>query len=170
MRIAVTGSTKLAGAIVKKFKADSLRVENANNLNEYDVFINSAHVDFKQVDLLYSCFKHWKNDSSKLIINISSRAGLSNISKGHLYAAQKAALDHLSSNLTYNSDKKCRITTIGLGLLEDELPSLQYTEVCDLLQHIIYLPEHLEIPLIYFQHSSNYQGVQKLKSTRYNHA
>ncbi len=167
MRIAVTGSSKLAGAIAKKFKADTLRVEQQVNFADYDVFINNAHVNFCQTDLLYRWFGVWKNDPGKLIVNISSRAGLPNLSKGYLYAAQKASLDHLTDNLVYNSDKKCRITTLCLGMLEDELPSLRYNEVCDLLQYIIYMPSHLEIPKIYFQHSYNYKQVQKEKENRY---
>lgn len=167
MRVAVTGSSKLAGAIAKTFKADTLRVEQQFNFLDYDVFINNAHVNFCQTTILDSWFRVCRNDPSKLIINISSRAGLPNLSKGYYYAAQKAALDHLSDNLVYNSDKKCRITTLCLGMLEDELPSLRYNEVCDLLQYIVYMPQHLEIPKIYFQHSYNYKQVQKEKESRF---
>lgn len=167
MRIAVTGSSKLAGSIIKRFEADSIRVEDVIDKSKYDVFINNAHVDFKQCDLLSEWFNEWRYDDTKLIINISSRAGLSNLSKGYLYAAQKSALDHLADNLVYNSNKLCRITTINLGMLEDTLPSLKYDEVCDLISTIIMLPKHLEIPRVFFQHSSNYEGVQRLKSYRF---
>ena len=167
MRIAVTGSSKLAGAIVNKFKADSLRIESKVNKFDYDVFINNAHKDYKQCDLLYEWYQEWKLDSSKLIINISSRAGLPNLSKGYMYGSQKAALDHLADNLTFNSDKKCRITTVSLGMLEDELPSVKYSEVCNLLEYIIYSPSHLEINKILFQHTENYRKIQKLKEIRY---
>ena len=71
----------------------------------------------------------WKDEPTKKIINISSRAAQPNISKGYLYSAQKAALNHLANNLTYNSDKTCRITTMNLGLLEDQLPSISYKQV-----------------------------------------
>lgn len=167
MRIAVTGSSKLAGAIASRFKADTVRVEQPVDFTKYDVFINNTHKDFCQTELLYKWFMAWRDNPGKLIVNISSRAGLPNLSKGYIYAAQKASLDHLSDNLIYNSDKKCRITTVCLGMLEDQLPSLRYTEVCDLLQYIIYMPSHLEIPKIYFQHSYNYKQVQKEKESRY---
>lgn len=167
MRIAVTGSSKLAGAIVERFKADPVRVEQPLDYQDYDVFINNAHVGFCQTELLEKWFTAWKDDSSKLIINISSRAALPNLSKGYLYAAQKASLDHLADNLTYNSEKQCRITTINLGMIEDVLPSLKYEEVCDLLQYVINSPKHLEIPRIFFQHACNYKHIQKEKEDRY---
>lgn len=167
MRIAVTGSSKLAGFIANRFKADTIRVEQPVDFYKYDVFINNTHIDFCQTDLLYKWFMAWKDNPDKLIVNISSRAGLPNLSKGYLYAAQKAALDHLTDNLVYNSDKKCRITTVCLGMLEDNLPSLKYSEVGDLLQYIMYMPSHLEIPKVYLQHSYNYKQVQKEKESRY---
>lgn len=164
--IQVTGSTKLAGSIIERFGAVPMRVGEALR-DDCNIFINNAHVDFVQSELLYKIFKQWKDDPSKLIINISSRAGIPNLSKGYLYGAQKAALDHLSDNLVYNSDKKCRITTIGLGMLEDELPSVTYSEVCDLISFIICLPDHLEIPKVYLQNSFNYKQIQQLKEQRY---
>lgn len=167
MRVAVTGSTKLAGSIVERFGAKPLRVDDNVDFGDYDVFINNAHVGFSQAELLQKWFNAWRYDENKLIINISSRAGLPNLSKGYMYGAQKAALDHLSDNLMYNSDKKCRITTVNLGMLQDELPSVSYKEVCDLLQYVIEMPKHLEIPRVFLQHSCNYQEVQERKKVRY---
>lgn len=167
MRIAVTGSSKLAGAIVKQFGADSYRVDYTIDKDKYDVFINNAHVGFQQCFLLEEFAMAWWDDPTKLIINISSRAGLPNLSKGYMYAAQKAALDHLADNLTYNSDKKCRITTINLGMLEDELPSLSYKDVCKTIEDVLQLSQHVEMPRIILQHSHNYQDIQQLKKARY---
>lgn len=167
MKIAITGSSKLAGSIVDRFNANPIRVEDTIDKSLYDVFINNAHVGFNQAELLNDWFNEWRYDSSKLIINISSRAGLPNLSKGYMYASQKAALDHLADNLTYNSNKLCRITTINLGMLEDTLPSVKYEEVCDLIDYVLKLPVHLEIPRVFLQNSSNYESVQRLKSYRF---
>lgn len=168
MKIAVTGSSKLAGAIVKQLSATPIRIEQEVDKSQYDVFINCAHKDFEQTRLLEEWFSTWHNDKSKLIINISSRAGLPNLSKGYMYGAQKAALDHLSDNLIYNcEDKQCRITTIGLGMLEETDSSLTYTEVCDTLQYILNIPKHIEIPRMYIQHTDNYVTIQKEKAKRY---
>ena len=165
-KILVTGSTRLAGSVIEHFQADSYRVEDTIPFEDYDVFINNAHVGFEQCALFSKCLDVWKYDSTKLIINISSRAAYPNLSKGVMYAAQKAALDHMSDNLVFNSDKRCRITTLNLGLLNDDLPSLTYLEVCDMMRYIIELPEHLDIPKIGFQHVHNYQDIQHQKNIR----
>ena len=167
MRIAITGTSKLADTLIKRLGAVPFRIEQDIDKTQFDVLINNAHVEFKQCDVLIKWFEQWRYDESKLIINVSSRAGLPNLSKGYLYGAQKAALDHLSDNLTYNSDKRCKITTINLGMLEDELPSVKYSEVADLIEYVMSLPVHLEIPRIFLQHRENYQGVQKAKAIRY---
>ena len=175
MRALITGKTKLAGAIMsalhekivyKKIDIESTRVDADIPWKYFDIFINCAAVDFKQTELLNECFNEWRNDSSKLIINIGSRAYKPNISKGYLYAAQKAALNHLADNLIYNSDRKCGIVTLNLGLLEHpEVPSLSYDEVCDALKDIIFnwytdRPWSSEITL---QHQENYRENQKYK-------
>lgn len=165
-KIAVTGASKLAGTIIERYKATSFRVDDDIPFKEYDVFINNAHVGFCQTTLLSEWFKVCSQDPSKLIINISSRAGLPNLSKGYVYAAQKAALDHLSDNLTYNSVKRCRITTINLGMIEDDLPSLTYANITNLIDYILSLPVSVEIPRVFLQHSHNYQEVQKLKAIK----
>lgn len=175
MRALITGKTKLAGAIMselhekivyQKIDIESTRVDADIPWKYFDIFINCAAVDFKQTELLNECFNEWRNDSSKLIINIGSRAYKPNISKGYLYAAQKAALNHLADNLIYNSDRKCGIVTLNLGLLEHpEVPSLSYDEVCDALKDIIFnwytdRPWSSEITL---QHQENYRENQKYK-------
>ena len=105
MKILITGKTKLAGAItaelhdtivLQKLEVESCRVEADIPWRHFDIFINNAPV--KQAELLNEAYGEWKNDSSKLIINISSRAAKPNISKGYLYSAEKAALNHLADN------------------------------------------------------------------------
>ena len=159
MKIAITGSSRLAS----KFDATSYRTQSIIPFENYDIFINHSQVRWHQIELLDSAVQAWKNDPTKLIINISSRAGLPNLSKNKLYAAQNAALDHMSDNFTYNSDAKCRITTINLGLMESQWPSLTFDEVASVIQYIISLPQHIEIPRIHLQHSHPYQDVQAMK-------
>ncbi|MHC8508136.1 MAG: Rossmann-fold NAD(P)-binding domain-containing protein [Rhodospirillales bacterium] len=140
-----------------------VRVEDKPN-PDFDVFINNASVGFCQVELLDSYFRLWRHDPSKYIINISSRAALPNISKGYLYAARKAALNHYASNIVYNSDKKCRVTTLNLGLLERDLPSLTYREAAEMTAFLIGLPRHIEIPEMTVHHAHNYLDVQARKA------
>jgi len=176
MQIAITGSTGLAGEISKVlnqthfetgeklFDVNSVRLEDDIDPSLYQVFINLAHIDFVQVNLLYKFYESWKDNNEKYILNISSRASKSNISKGYIYAAQKAALNHLSDNLVYNSNKKCRITTLNLGLLEHALPSLKYKEVAELVKYLLLLPKHIEVPDLTMQNATNYIELQERKA------
>ena len=130
MKVAITGSTGLAGNIKTvieatpylgdKHKVDSFRTSSHIDFKQYDVFINCANIGFDQVQLLEDCFKFFKDHKKKTIVNISSRAHQPNISKGYMYAAQKAALTHYANNLVYNNaQKRCRIMTVHLGLLNE---------------------------------------------------
>ena len=179
MKIAITGTTGLTAAIAGALQDHTIstpRVEDItmngihwwgfdyNNSNHVDVLINHAHRGFRQTEILMHTYDAWKHDSSKYIINISSRAAQPNISKGYMYATQKASLNFLTDTLVYNSDKQCRITTINLGLLNDEdLPSLTHEEVADAVKYLIDLPQHIEIPEMTLQNSANYQDVQSDK-------
>ena len=179
MNIGITGTTGLAEAIagaLQDHKIYTPRIDDIlmnpehfygfdkTNPNEFDILINHAHRDFDQTNILDIAMRHWKNLSNKYIINISSRAHQPNISKGYMYATQKASLNFLTNTLVYNSDKQCRITTINLGLLNDEdLPSLTHEEVADAVKYLIDLPQHIEIPEITLQNSANYQDVQSDK-------
>ena len=173
MRTLITGKTKLAGAIMselhekivyQKLEVESTRAEAEIPWKYFDIFINCAAVN--QTELLNDAFGEWKDDPSKLIINISSRAAKPNISKGYLYAANKAALNHLADNLVYNSVRKCGIVTLSLGLLENEdVPSLSYDDVVEEVERIIFnwysdRPWASEITL---QHRDNYRENQSFK-------
>ena len=175
MKVIITGSTGLAKNLKSVIEStpyigdshsvNTVRVEDTINWDYYDVFINCAHVDFEQVELLQECFEAFKTHKEKTIVNISSRAHQPNISKGYKYAAQKAALNHLSNNLVYNNvEKQCRIMTINLGLLNHPtLPSLDYNEVSGYILRYLTWDSHLEIPEVTLQHSANYLAVQHQK-------
>lgn len=175
MKALITGKSKLAGAItselhdtivVEKLEIESCRVESEIPWKHFDIFINNASVGFSQTDLLNEAFSEWRHDEKKLIINIGSRAGRPNISKGYLYGAQKAALNHLADNLNYNSDRKCGIITLNLGLVEHEdIPSLSYDDITEVIRDLIFdwytgRPTMTNITL---EHRSNYQEVQSFK-------
>jgi len=173
MKVVITGSSGLARVIGDTIVStphagevhlvSHVRAESTIKWDDHEVFINCAHVGWWQTELLMEAYEHWKDDRTKTIINISSRAVQPNISKGYLYAAQKASLNHLSNNLVYNSDKRCRITTLNLGLLEHELPSLKYNEVAGWIYKHCTGSKHIDIPEMTFQHAENYQSVQSDK-------
>lgn len=185
MRIAITGSSGLAKTIKDTLEAtpfqgevitvDTIRCEDItmNGTNCWlfssghrpcDVLINLAHVD--QSKILSIAHKAWETDKSKTIINISSRAAQPNISKGFVYASEKAQLNHLANNLQYNSKKRYKMTTINLGLLNDDnLPSVKHQDVAGLIYKLITSYPDYEIADVTLQAHANYQDVQSDKET-----
>ena len=187
MKVAITGTSGLAKNIkdtleATPYQGDTIEVctpriddilmndpwfgFDYENPNHVDVLINFAHRDFDQSKVLMQAHNAWKNDSTKQIINFSSRASEPNISKGYMYASQKSSLNHLSNNLTYNSDKKYKLTTLNLGLLNNEdIPSLQWSSVSGLVYYLITSYPDIEIPELTVQSFANYQEVQSDKET-----
>ena len=166
MRVLITGKTKLAGALIERMgDVQSCRVNDNINWDKFDVFLNCAHVGFSQVELLFDAYENWKNDKEKLIINFSSRAYKPNISRGLMYSSQKAALNHLCDNIVYNTDCKCAVVVINLGLLESSLPSTKYYEICELVEKIIsdFKSKKSLMTEVTFQHKHNYTEVQEMK-------
>ena len=184
MRVAITGSSGLADIIKRTLEATpfrgqtidvtSIRCEditmNGENCWIYnghrpcDVLINLAHQD--QAKILGITHRAWQGEKTKYIINISSRASQPNISKGYEYASEKAQLNHLANNLQYNSNKRYKMTTLNLGLLNDEsLPSVKHQDVAGLIHKLITSYPSYEIADITLQAHANYQSVQSDKET-----
>lgn len=186
MRVAITGSSGLAKIIKNtlesspyqgdKIEVTSIRIDDIvmndtgswiydeDNPNCIDVLINFAHNDFDQTRILDITHRAWQNDSRKFLINISSRAAQPNISKGYMYASQKASLNHLANNLTYNSNRQYRMSTLNLGLLNSpDLPSLKHQDIAGAIYYLITAFPSIEIPEVTIQAHANYQEVQSDK-------
>lgn len=182
MRVAITGTSGLADIIKRTLEATPyrgqtievtpIRVEDITSNKENcwiynghrpcDVLINLAHQD--QAKILGITHRAWEREKTKYIINISSRAAKPNISKGYEYASEKAQLNHLANNLTYNSKKKYKMTTLNLGLIDhDELPSLAKNDIAHLVFKLITAYPSVEFPEITMQHRANYSEVQSDK-------
>jgi hypothetical protein len=184
MRIAITGSSGLAKTIKdtleatphigNTFEVSPIRCEDITSngtqcwvftgYRPADVLINLAHQD--QSEILSIAHEAWESEKTKYIINISSRAAQPNISKGYKYASEKAQLNHLANNLQYNSKKRYKMTTINLGLLNDEnLPSVKHQDVAGLIYKLITSYPEYEIADVTLQAHANYQSVQSDKET-----
>ena len=184
MRIAITGSSGLAKTIKdtleatphigNTFEVSPIRCEDITSngtqcwvftgYRPADVLINLAHQD--QSEILSIAHEAWEGEKTKYIINISSRASQPNISKGYKYASEKAQLNHLANNLQYNSKKRYKMTTINLGLLNDEnLPSVKHQDVAGLIYKLITSYPEYEIADVTLQAHANYQSVQSDKET-----
>ena len=182
MRVAITGSSGLAKTIkdtleATPFRGQTIEVtpirceditmnkENCwiyNGHSPCEVLINLAHQD--QAKILGITHRAWEQEKRKYIINISSRAAQPNISKGYEYAADKAQLNHLANNLQFNSAKRYKMTTINLGLLNDQdLPSVKHQDVAGLIHKLITSYPDYEVADITLQAHANYRGVQSDK-------
>ena len=166
----VIASLSELGFVVRGYGVGDIDLNNTpsvvETVRDADVFINNANYRFSQTEILNELFKVWRDDPTKHIINISSRAAQPNISKGYLYAAQKAALEHMANNLIYNSDRMCKISTITLGLLNGDAHSVSYKAVASQIAAMINSSDECQITNITLQHTENYQLVQALKAAR----
>lgn len=168
--IAFTGTSGLCSEF-SGYRTDFIRIADVMRLKDYDeypweVFINHGQRDYDQSAVLYKMAMAWADEPDKIIINISSRAAFPNLTKDHMYGAQKASLDHLANNLTYNSTVKCRITTLNLGMIVDpgsEIPGCTWKDVGDMIYTIMNLPSYIEIPQMTMQHRHPYTLVQDMK-------
>ena len=181
MKVAITGSSGLAKTIkdtleATPFKGDTIEVHTPrmeditmNGMSWWgwgnvDVLINFAHDEFEQTKILQYAHDSWVDKGNKYIINFSSRAAQPNISKGYEYASEKAQLNHLANNLTYNSKKRYKMTTINLGLLNHEdLPSVKHQDVAGLIHKLITSYPDYEIVDVTLQAHANYSDVQSEK-------
>ncbi len=161
MKVSITNKHRGLG------KELSSRFDNVHEgfFEDSDVFINNRHNKFNQSELLMKAFDVWKY-TDKTIVNIGSRSKYPNISKGYIYSASKAALNHLSNNLRLNSEKTCRIIDINCGLLESDLPSLTYSEISDIVIWCINQPKHIEIGEISVWEKTPYKKISELKDEK----
>tara|TARA_B110000444_G_scaffold67422_1_gene63417 strand:+ start:8574 stop:9155 length:582 start_codon:yes stop_codon:yes gene_type:complete len=184
MKIAITGTSGLAKIIkdtlestpyqgdtieVTPIRCDDITMNGTDcwifdGYKPCDVLINFAHQD--QAEILMIAHEAWKYKNDKFIINISSRAAQPNISKGYMYSSEKAQLNHLANNLTYNSEKQYKMTNLNLGLLNhDNLPSVRHQDVAGLIYKLITSYPQYEIPDVTIQAHANYRDVQSDKQT-----
>jgi NAD(P)-dependent dehydrogenase (short-subunit alcohol dehydrogenase family) len=136
MKIAITGHTKGIGkAIAGLYYTDE--VVGFSRSNGYDIaqssdiariiaesaecniFVNNAYHDFVQCDLLDRMFELWKNDPTKTIVNIISRARYG-AGKAKFYGQTKMELYTKAKSMMF-SDKRCRIININPGYVKTDM-------------------------------------------------
>lgn len=128
MKIVITGTTSGLGKACKE-QFSLHEVEELNrptydldkNLNDFvktdfDVYINNAYSEYKQVDLLYALFEANKNRKCK-IINIGSVCADRVYDKVYPYAVHKSALANACLQLQ-QIDSYCKITHLKLGRMD----------------------------------------------------
>jgi len=110
-----------------KLPKDQLEHKLYPAIKHADIFINNAHYQFTQVNILQHLFLNWKNQDDKTIINLSSTAGdkrQDTKGKWANYQIQKIALDEACKQL--EGMGKCKVTNIRPGWVDtDALEGIQ---------------------------------------------
>jgi len=136
MKIAITGHTKGIGkAIADLYYTDEVVGFSRSNgydivhpgnvariiaeSAECDIFVNNAYHDFVQCDLLDGIYDLWKNDPTKTIVNIISRARYG-LGKAKFYGQTKMELYSKAKTMMF-SDKRCRIININPGYVKTDM-------------------------------------------------
>jgi len=168
MKIAITGHTKGIGkAIADLYYSDE--VVGFSRSNGYDIskpdviklilaegskcniFVNNAYHDFAQCDLLEGIYQQWKDDPTKTIVNIISRARYG-LGKAKFYGQTKMELYTKAKNMMF-SDKRCRIININPGYVRTDMVSsmpestkmLTPQQLADIIKWCLDQPQSIEI-------------------------
>jgi hypothetical protein len=132
MKYAITGHTKGLGEAITALLGSenvlgfststgyditepSSRQRIINESMQCDVFINNAHADYAQTQLLYELWNRWAG-LDKTIINISSNTTDGIKKHPHEYSAQKASLEKANEQLA-NMNTLCKVTMFRFGYI-----------------------------------------------------
>lgn len=136
MKFAITGHTRgLGAAIARQISCGHSFVgfSKSNGYNILDkedrkliieqssdchVFVNNAHREYAQTDLLYELWDMWK-DKNKLIVNIGSNTTDGIKLFPHKYTAEKIALEKASEQLA-NLNMPCKVSLYKFGWIGTE--------------------------------------------------
>lgn len=135
MKYAITGHTRgLGQAIVRHVgEANAMGFSRSNGydiavaedrqriveaIQECDVFVNNAHSEYNQTQLLYDVWSEWA-DRDKIIINIGSNTTDGIKPHPHEYSAQKASLEKASEQLA-SMNRPCKVTMFRFGYIGTE--------------------------------------------------
>lgn len=135
MKIAITGHTKGIGKAIADLYTDVVGFSRSNGYDitmigniarivaesaDCDVFVNNAYHDFAQCDLLEGMFEQWKDDPTKTIVNIISRARYGR-GKAKFYGQTKMELYNKAKNMMFDPAKRCRIININPGYVKTDM-------------------------------------------------
>tara|TARA_B100000989_G_scaffold244509_1_gene191570 strand:+ start:229 stop:753 length:525 start_codon:yes stop_codon:yes gene_type:complete len=165
-RVAITGHTKRIGKAIHDAFPNSIgfsksqgedittiegRAKILGGAMNCKVFINNAHEGFSQVEMLNMMFTSWRYSAGKHIINIGvDTVPYNNWQVVHnQYPVEKVAL-HSQAELLQNLERKCKITTLGLGYVDTEFnkdydgAKLSYDNIIDTIKWIIEQPYEIK--------------------------
>lgn len=121
-----------------------------NEIKNCDVFINHAYNGTDQSEVFKYLFKLW-NGANKTIVNFGSSAVHEVNGLYPEYIANKKHLYNLSTELSHGiGNKNVRVINFNPSTLEsnpyfENFNKLKFSELSDILEYLINLPQHLEI-------------------------
>lgn len=167
MKVAITGHSRGIGkAIADLYYSDEVigfsrsngyDISSAETINKIinqsidcDVFVNNAYHDFAQCDLLEGIFSQWKDDPSKTIVNIISRARYG-LGKAKFYGQTKIELYTKAKKIMFSPEKRCRIININPGYVRTDMVAhinvrmLTPEELATMIKWCLDQPQGIEI-------------------------
>jgi len=162
MRVYITGSTKGLGKALKK-EFSKLKFEivgldrpeydlsNTDNYvkDDFVIYINNAHYEYAQTDLLYKLVEANKERQCH-IINIGSVSSDGDRKAINQYAIHKTALEKACTQLSL-VNSKCKITLIKPGRIDTDMiketiaPKMDPREVARAIVWTAIQPRHINI-------------------------
>lgn len=141
MKIAITGHTKGIGKALFDLLSTDYECLGFSRSTGYnisapgkilqksthaDIFINNAYHETDQELLFELLLKNWKEDTSKTIVNINSRAHYSSVGAS-TYSDSKISL--WESSRKYLTNRKCRIINVSPGYVDTDMVAHQRGKV-----------------------------------------
>lgn len=169
MKIAITGHANGIGRVLaselskKGHTIIGLDIEKGDDIHDTDsivekakdadVFVNNAYAPIAQRILLQKIFEAWREDSTKTIINMSSKAKYFPVGHNQLteYTLEKRMLSEEFQRCQFYSNKKCRLIGINPGFVETTMtegmnvPKLSPEVVAEAIMWALDMPQEVEI-------------------------
>lgn len=173
MLVAITGHAKGIGAAItealneKGHTVIGFDLETGDDIRDADsiveqaktadVFINNAYVPGAQIVMLQKIFEEWRDDPTKTIINMGSKAKYFPVGHNQVtpamsqYTLYKRMITEEFQRMQFYSKKQCRLIGINPGFVDTEmtkdLQTLKLTPeaIADAVVWTLEMPQDVEI-------------------------
>jgi NADP-dependent 3-hydroxy acid dehydrogenase YdfG len=173
MLIAITGHANGIGAAITDAASEKghtiigFDLETGDDINDTDsiieqakiadVFINNAYAPNAQIILLHKIFEAWRDDPTKTIINMGSKAKYFPTGQVQAtptmaqYTLNKRMLTEETQRMQFYSQKQCRIISINPGFVDTamtqqlERSKLTPEAIADSVMWALEMPQDVEI-------------------------
>lgn len=173
MLVAITGHAKGIGAAItealigKGHTVIGFDLETGDDIQDADsiveqakmadVFINNAYVPGAQIVMLQKIFEEWRDDPTKTIINMGSKAKYFPVGHNQVtpamsqYTLYKRMITEEFQRMQFYSNKQCRLIGINPGFVDTEMTKdlqilkLTPEAIADAVVWALEMPQEVEI-------------------------